>query len=310
MNPVVLLVSLLGLYCCFAANVQVHGPDMYDEQAVEQLETELGIRAMGDDENDLTDEELFEREIAELYETVDGEERDVRGYIHYKGCTSCKGSKGHPSCPPGPKGQKGQKGQRGWKGPAGVKGDRGWKGPAGPKGATGPKGWRGPAGPKGQKGCKGATGPKGGKGNRGPKGGPCACYRKESAFTGLRTCNACAFKNGDIIRFSKTLTNIGGDFSYQTGVFTCEHPGTYFFTFNARKPKTESTVRVDLEKNNVVQVSIHETDTHKQHGDTGSVSCVLNLKKGDRVYLRLVQGCSLEVAPERPIVFSGFLLYD
>ncbi|XP_077977865.1 uncharacterized protein LOC144433423 [Glandiceps talaboti] len=288
MKASLLLVLGSCLYCgMLAANLGTQGPD-------------------GD---------VLERGIGDTINRVVG--KIIGAASHKKkGCDSGCGSKGScPAGPPGLPGSPGSPGQKGCSGQKGQKGQKGCKGPEGPKGPCGPKGSKGGNGSPGPKGPEGPCGP---KGSPGTPGSPCDCERKECAFTGVRTCNSCAFKNGEIIHFSKTLTNIGDGFDYTSGIFTCEYPGTYYFIFNARKPKTAATVQVDLEVNGTPQVSAHETDVeHKhgdtdvehKHGDTGSVSCVLNLKKGDQVYLRLVLGNTLEVGTDRPIAFSGYLLY-
>ncbi|XP_070568122.1 complement C1q subcomponent subunit C-like [Ptychodera flava] len=327
MRNVIVILLLAGFAsCALAANLAV------PEAAVDE-DHELEVREVDDEEGELdAGENALEIDVQRDVEEADDDketldilelfDREKRGKS--KKCKSKKskrrsssnssgGKSGGGGCkagPPGPPGPPGSPGQKGCRGQKGQKGQKGVKGPAGPKGSPGPGGPPGPKGPGGPKGDKGQRGPCGPKGAPGTPGSPCDCSQKKSAFTGLRTCNACAFSNGQVIRFSKALTNIGGDFDYSTGVFKCEHPGTYFFTFNARKPKSQDTVQVDLELNNVAQVSIHETDTMNQHGDTGSVSCVLNLKKNDQVHLRLVKGSSLEVGTDKPIAFSGFLLYE
>ncbi|XP_077977864.1 uncharacterized protein LOC144433422 [Glandiceps talaboti] len=333
----ILIFVLLGSFCIYgyAAKLEVEGLAINEDHDVEVAvraidEEDAGEKVVEEDAKRNVDEE----EEDEEEEDLDKETRDIlQLYRRHHGGKSKKCKKGKKSgskssksksksgsnsrggkssgesCkagPPGPPGSPGSPGPKGCNGQKGQKGQKGCKGPVGPGG---------PSGPKGPKGCKGSKGPKGPKGPCGPKGepgtpgSPCDCNTKKSAFTGLRTCNSCGFKNGNIIHFSKALTNVGGDFSYKTGIFTCDFPGTYLFSFNTRKPKTETTVQVDLELNGTTQVSIHETDDHRQHGDTGSVSCILNLKKGDQVYLRLVLGSTLEVGTNKPISFSGHLIY-
>ncbi|XP_077977861.1 uncharacterized protein LOC144433420 [Glandiceps talaboti] len=223
------------------------------------------------------------------------------------GSGSCSGEKCKGDCGAGPPGPPGPPGIPGCKGSKGDKGQKGCRG------STGPEGPKGPCGPKGSPGNPGSPGPKGPTGPKGPAGPPgedCDCTRKKSAFTAVRTCNSCGFKNGEIIHFSRTITNKGNDFDYKKGIFTCKHPGVYFFTFNARKPTQEVTIQVDLQVNDQTQVSVHETDAHRDHTDSGAVSAVLELEEGDEVYLRLVEGDALEVGDNKPIVFSGHLIYE
>ncbi|XP_077977527.1 uncharacterized protein LOC144433091 [Glandiceps talaboti] len=315
MKLLVIGLVLFGLYCSGdALKLDLQGPDIrHVDDQISDLEVQLrSIDTMGELE-DVEDDIKKDRDIANEIDLASDEVREKRFFGLWKKPSGCKGNckgggggGGGGSCPPGPPGRPGPPGQKGCRGQTGQTGQKGSKGPTGPRGPSGPKG---PAGSNGQKGLPGPKGPPGSRGQPGAPGKSCDCTKKESAFTGIRTCNACGFKNGQIIHFSKALTNIGGNFKYQNGKFTCKYPGTYFFTFNARKPKTETTVQVDLELNGTTQVSIHETDDQRQHGDTGSVSCILNLKQGDQVYLRLVLGSSLEVGTNKPITFSGYLMF-
>ncbi|XP_077977863.1 uncharacterized protein LOC144433421 [Glandiceps talaboti] len=341
----ILVFILLGSFYIrsnYAAKLEVEGQKTNDDHGVEVDvraidEEDAGENAVEEDAKRNVDEEDEDEDEKEL----DEEERDILQLYrrhHSKGRSKSKsksksknkskksgskssksksksgsnsrgGKSSGESCkagPPGPPGSPGVPGPKGCRGQKGQKGQKGCKGPAGPGGPSGPKGSKGRRGFKGPQGPKGPCGP---KGEPGTPGSPCDCKPKKSAFTGLRTCNKCGFKNGDIIHFSKALTNVGGDFNYGSGIFTCDFPGTYLFSFNARKPQSETTVQVDLELNGDKQVSIHETDGPDQNGDTGSVSCILNLKKGDQVYLRLVLGSTLEVGTDQPIAFSGHLIY-
>ncbi|XP_077977528.1 uncharacterized protein LOC144433092 [Glandiceps talaboti] len=281
MKTTLLLVLVMSL-CCYAVDFEAQEFHDDGENAIETR----------DIDEDIEDEdEGFTREGRNLY-------------LPDKG--PCNGD---CNCEDGAPGQKGQKGQRGCTGQKGLKGQRGPKGFRGRKGKDGKDGKDGHKGDTGDKGPKGCTGLKGCQGNKGEPGYPCNCDVKKVAFAAKRTADPYCGAEA-IITFNEVSVNIGDAFDPDTGIFTARCDGYYFFTFNARKPITETSIQVDLKLNGATKLSINELDDHRQHGDTGSISCILDLDTNDQVYLELVVGESVEVGPFKPLAFTGFILYE
>ncbi|KAJ8023982.1 Complement C1q and tumor necrosis factor-related protein 9B [Holothuria leucospilota] len=141
---------------------------------------------------------------------------------------------------------------------AGPTGDRGPVGPVGPSGenvARSPDGYR-----RGETGFPGAQGSPGVKGVRGISGkdGECKCSPEEgdknldsstlhfSAFSVARHSSLLSTNGDEIIWWDHVFTNAGGDFVPETGIFTCEIPGYYYFAFHIQKMSDSANPLVQL----------------------------------------------------------------
>jgi len=84
----------------------------------------------------------------------------------------------------------------------------------------------------------------------------------------------------EIIKFDSVRTNIGGHYSPNTGVFTVPRPGLYMLSATARS-HSGKYLHCALWVNDVM----YERAFGTNHS-TGSLNTVLQLKKGDRVYIK------------------------
>ncbi|XP_066533817.1 complement C1q-like protein 3 [Hoplias malabaricus] len=163
-----------------------------------------------------------------------------------------------------------------------------------PLGASG-GGPPGPAGPPGKAGPPGLPG---------PKGEPSITRGAVAFYAALKN----DFSKEDVLKFSNVVTNLGGRYDSSTGTFTCQSAGVYHFSYNI--VKTGVSLRADLVLNdNKIVASAVAVDA--LHTDTASNSAVLQLRAGDRVYVRLNKSDStLKDTHNLFSTFSGHLLYE
>lgn len=169
----------------------------------------------------------------------------------------------------------------------------------------GPKGEIGGPGPKGSKGNQGERGWKGAQGEKGNLGSTPVIAR--SAFSVGLTAK---FPPLNVpIKFDKVLYNGFNHYSTETGVFTCQIPGVYYFTYHITV--FSRNMRVALVKNE--HRMLHTADMYQGAEDQASGGVVLELQKGDRIWLQSYGGETfngLFADPDDDTVFSGFLLFS
>ncbi|XP_044207435.1 cingulin-like [Thunnus albacares] len=116
------------------------------------------------------------------------------------------------------------------------------------------------------------------------------------------------FSTDITLQFSKIFTNIGEAYNPSTGVFTAPVRGTYYFRFNAWEVGDTKLVGIKLYHNDK-QIAL-SYDRAVSHGyATGSNAFVLQLEKGDVIYLDLQTNCSVYDDSKNRTTFSGFLLF-
>ena len=84
----------------------------------------------------------------------------------------------------------------------------------------------------------------------------------------------------EIFKFDSIKTNIGGHYSPKTGVFTVPRPGLYMLSATVMSTSGKYLHCAFL-VNDVVSARLFGTNY-----STGSLNTVLQLKKGDRVYIK------------------------
>ncbi|XP_071379246.1 eosinophil peroxidase-like isoform X1 [Centroberyx affinis] len=132
-------------------------------------------------------------------------------------------------------------------------------------GADGPRGPQGPQGPRGPRGLPGPAGP--------PGTGPSVAFavRLGNNFP----------KAGEAIRFREVIYNGQNSYDIKTGLFTCEEPGLYEFTFHCTIYQNAGSL--DLRRNG--EVVLHSYTTHQKGYITATGGTYLQLNKGDTVSL-------------------------
>jgi len=109
----------------------------------------------------------------------------------------------------------------------------------------------------------------------------------------------------EIIKFDSVRTNIGGHYSPNTGVFTVPRPGLYMLSATVRSTKGRD-LHCALWVNDVMYEKAFGTKY-----TTGSLNTVLQLKKGDRVYIKKdskYSGASEHMLGRYWSMFSGYLI--
>ncbi|XP_029458408.1 complement C1q and tumor necrosis factor-related protein 9A-like [Rhinatrema bivittatum] len=248
------------------------------------------------------------------------EEKGIKGEQGLRGFPGKLGPQGIP----GPVGDKGQKGELGLQGRKGIKGEIGPQGPEGMKGGIGhpgktglpgpdgsmgnqgPKGEIGPPGPHGSLGVPGEKGDKGLMGQKGDTGD--ATYIPKSAFTVGLTISTKLPPSNAPIKFDKIIYNGQSHYNPDTGKFTCQFSGAYYFTYHITV--YSRNVRVALVKNGMKM--LHTVDKYQGSEDQAAGGAVLQLQVGDEVWLQTHGGESfsgLFADQDDDTTFTGFLLF-
>ncbi|XP_053180768.1 complement C1q-like protein 2 [Scomber japonicus] len=115
--------------------------------------------------------------------------------------------------------------------------------------------------------------------------------------------------NTDItLKFSKVFTNFGQVYSPITGVFTAPVRGAYYFSFTAMDVRNNIWSTVYLYHNDKRVLWNSDYNYGTGHNRLSN-SLVLQLEKGDVVYLVLGAGQSVFDNTEDHTTFNGFLLF-
>ncbi|TNM87656.1 hypothetical protein fugu_005877 [Takifugu bimaculatus] len=91
--------------------------------------------------------------------------------------------------------------------------------------------------------------------------------------------------NKDLI-YADVLTNVGGAYNSQTGVFTAPIRGVYYIRFTANGPNNFPKSAVLYKNNDEIQLIAHE-QMSGEGSDTASNGAALMLEKGDRLKMVL-----------------------
>ncbi|TKC44454.1 hypothetical protein EI555_013953, partial [Monodon monoceros] len=191
-------------------------------------------------------------------------------------------------------------------GPQGKPGRTGKPGPPGPPGDPGPPG---PVGPPGEKGEPGKTGPPGLPGAGGSGAISTATYTtvpRVAFYAGLKN----PHEGYEVLKFDDVVTNLGNNYDATSGKFTCNIPGTYFFTYHVLMRGGDGTsMWADLCKNGQVRASAIAQDADQNY-DYASNSVILHLDAGDEVFIKLDGGKAHGGNSNKYSTFSGFIIYS
>ncbi|XP_038045011.1 collagen alpha-1(X) chain-like [Patiria miniata] len=249
-----------------------------------------------------------------------------------------RGEPGPPGAPglpgiQGPAGMPGNHGNNGINGLTGPHGPKGDMGPPGPPGLQGSAGTPGPYGPSGKAGVPGQPGNSGESGGRGPRGqtgesgpkgekGDSASVtltssrhmlprtgRRKIAFSVAATNTMTAPAEDSIVQFDHIFTRHGTEFDPETGKFTCQVNGTYYFIIHANKWTNSRNLHIKLMKNGSLMTALYE-DAGYDYYDAATNSILLDLKHGDKVWLQLHSNSEVYSGLTRMTTFSGWLVFE
>ncbi|CAC5382910.1 unnamed protein product [Mytilus coruscus] len=104
-----------------------------------------------------------------------------------------------------------------------------------------------------------------------------------------------------VVKFDAIKTNIGDGYDASSGVFTVPRKGTYIFAVNFITSNKDEWLELDLIKNNKMVVRGHAAfDKYT----SGSLQAILELKKGDRIYIKHPRSSGL-LHGDNYTMFSG-----
>lgn len=106
--------------------------------------------------------------------------------------------------------------------------------------------------------------------------------------------------SGSALKFRHVIFNSGDDYSMSTGVFTCRHPGLYFFTASLFRSPGIRESECSISVNGVDQLAVNSGTDLNGGYQSGSSSLVYRLKAGDIVIL---SGC---VGQDHMYEYSSF----
>ncbi|KAI9529091.1 hypothetical protein NQZ68_013398 [Dissostichus eleginoides] len=115
------------------------------------------------------------------------------------------------------------------------------------------------------------------------------------------------FTTDTTLKYIKVFTNIGQAYSPTTGIFTAPVRGVYYFRFNIWETHSAYT-GVELFHNYKRKIKIHGYNDGTGYITTSN-AVVLQLEKGDVVYILLPANVSVYDDSYNRIIFSGFLLF-
>ncbi|KAM9299569.1 complement C1q subcomponent subunit B [Gastrophryne carolinensis] len=211
---------------------------------------------------------------------------------------------GLPGVPgiPGPDGRDGQDGMKGETGPCGLLTN--WKKEEN-QGAPGQPGNPGKVGPKGPRGPPGFPGPQGEKGQKGDFGD----YKAEvqSAFS-VRKISGGLPRPEQPIRFDQALVNINGQYELGSGKFLCHQAGVYYFTYHATS-RGPLCVKIMRGRDAVSEQVMMFCDQSPNLYQVTTGGAVLELRRGDTVWLEPTKQNSFLRVEGTDSVFTGFLLF-
>nr|XP_016850180.1 PREDICTED: C1q-related factor [Anolis carolinensis] len=125
-------------------------------------------------------------------------------------------------------------------------------------------------------------------------------------YTGLKN----PHEGYEILKFDDVVTNLGNNYDAASGKFTCNIPGTYFFTYHVLMRGGDGTsMWADLCKNGQVRASAIAQDADQNY-DYASNSVILHLDAGDEVFIKLDGGKAHGGNNNKYSTFSGFIIYS
>lgn len=115
---------------------------------------------------------------------------------------------------------------------------------------------------------------------------------------------------GDTVRFDKIMLNEQGDYSTETGRFTCRVPGVYYFSVAATVYR--ASLQFDIMKNGLVVASYFQFYGNWPKPASLSGGSLLHLIPGDQVWVQMALGeyNGFYSSTKTDSIFTGFLVYS
>ena len=114
------------------------------------------------------------------------------------------------------------------------------------------------------------------------------------------------------MKFKDTFINVGNSMDAESGIFTCEVPGYYKFSFDGtRKPDRDGDIRVRLRKSKANGTitnfdALGDRNKNREWGTT-SFSWIVNLDRSDTITLNAFFGTH---EANYYALFSGHLIWS
>lgn len=164
----------------------------------------------------------------------------------------------------------------------------------------------------GETGLRGLTGDRGDPGVKGERGQPgeCAVAPKSAFSAKISEGRTLPLSVSDAVHFDKVLLNEQGDYSPETGRFTCKVPGVYFFSVHATVYR--SSLQFDLMKNAHAVASYFQFYGNWPKPVSLSGGSLLHLVPGDQVWVQmsLSEYNGFYSSTKTDSTFTGFLVYS
>ncbi|XP_078317077.1 uncharacterized protein LOC111103840 isoform X3 [Crassostrea virginica] len=128
--------------------------------------------------------------------------------------------------------------------------------------------------------------------------------KQKVAFTAGVTSLSSTWNSGTLV-FNSVILNVGTGYNPSTGVFTSPVAGTYVFYVSALE-YSKQYLQVDIVLNSVSKVKL--VGDNEAAYQTGTNMVVLNLQKGDSVWVKHVSGKGYWSARVPATTFTGFLI--
>lgn len=110
----------------------------------------------------------------------------------------------------------------------------------------------------------------------------------------------------DVLKFDKVMVNIGSGYDLHSGHFVCPKSGVYHFSAMILSVR-DHHVNYQLNKNDNPYVLGF---SHPPYADSSTVSVIVQLVKGDRVYIKHRHSAAEQVFGLNHSSFSGFFLHE
>ena len=110
----------------------------------------------------------------------------------------------------------------------------------------------------------------------------------------------------DVVKFDDVRFNRGQGYNPSTGVFTAPRKGLYHFSC-VIMANSSHQVHYQLNKNNAAYINGY---SNKSYYATSTISDVIEMKKGDRIFIKHRNSNSEEITGSHHSTFSGYFLQE